>query len=60
MAVNRNGGLTNGVVPGYKCTDCKEAFLRQYLQPQWENPTAVWQSYGIISLSPSCVQKSDE
>ena len=55
---NSNLGLTNGVMPGFKCNRCKESFLRQYLRPNWaidgdQNllPHKSWQSYGLVRLS---------
>ena len=51
-------GLTNGVMPGFKCNRCKESFLRQYLRPNWaidgdQNllPHKSWQTYGLVRLS---------
>ena len=62
---NTLNGLTNGVFPGFKCTACKESFLRQYLQPNWiiDSSSASlgdpkkWQTYGLISLSHPILQQ---
>lgn len=66
-AIKQNGlnGLTNGVMPGFKCNMCKESFLRKYLQPNWiiDSPSALiggvktWQPYGVVSLSHPFVQE---
>lgn len=50
-ALSPKAGQTNGVIPGWKCNQCKEAFLRQYLKPTWSaGADTVWQAYGLVAL----------